>query len=45
MGLGCWLSRPSGPVVPSGLGVPTGDEQVNGLEREVMMVAWRGLDP
>lgn len=29
----------------SGGGVPTNDEQVIGLEREVMMVAWKGLDP
>ncbi|VCX43381.1 unnamed protein product [Gulo gulo] len=29
----------------SGGGVPTDDKQVIGLEREVMMVAWKGLDP
>ncbi|VFV38471.1 cytochrome c oxidase subunit, partial [Lynx pardinus] len=29
----------------SGGGVSTEDQQVTGLEREVMMAAWKGLDP
>lgn len=40
--------RASGPnevcSMASGGGVPTDDEQVTGLEGEVMMVAWKGLD-
>ena len=33
-----------GRSVTPGSGVPTDDEQMTGLEREVIIAAWKGLD-
>ncbi|ELW63192.1 Cytochrome c oxidase subunit 5B, mitochondrial [Tupaia chinensis] len=41
--------RPSGAAavhsMASGVGVPTDDKQATGLGREVVMAAWKALDP